>query len=251
MDPIWVKAVLKALVLPPAGPLLLALAGIALAGSRPRTGRAVAAFGVLSLLALSIPRISGGLVDWLDRAPPLDVADARTAQALVIPGSGIRSRAVEFGGDTLNRRTFERVRYGAILARQTGLPVLVSGGSVYGGAQEAVLMQAALQDEFGVPVRWAEARSRTTHENAVFSAEVLRANGVRRIVLVTHAVDMPRTRAEFEEQGIDVIPAPTVIPSRGAARVLDWLPSMNALVGGYEAVYESAALLVRWLRIPN
>lgn len=251
MDPIWVKAVLKALVLPPAGPLVLALVGLVLAGWHPRTGRAVAAVGVLALLALSIPRLSGGWIEWLDRAPPLALADAGTAQALVILGSGTRPRAAEFGGDTMSRRTLERVRYGARVARQTGLPVLVSGGSVYGDAPEAALMQAALEGEFGVPVKWAEGRSRTTHENAVMSAVLLRAAGVRRIVLVAHAVDMSRARAEFEDQGIEVVPAPTVLPSRGAAQALDWLPSMNGLVAGYEAVYESAALLVRWLRIPN
>lgn len=251
MDPIWVKAVFKALVLPPAGPLLLALAGIVVAGRHPRAGRTLAAVGVLALLALSIPRLSGALVEWLDRAPPLAIADAKATQALVILGSGTRPRALEFGGDTLNRRTLERVRYGARVARETGLPVLVSGGSVYGDAPEAVLMQAALEDEFRVPVRWAEPRSRTTHENAVRSAEILKDAGVRRIVLITHAVDMPRARAEFEDQGIAVVPAPTVLPSRGAAVALDWLPSMNGLLSGYEAVYESTALLVRWLRIPN
>ncbi|MFO1412817.1 MAG: YdcF family protein [Burkholderiales bacterium] len=251
MDPIWVKAVVKALVLPPGGPLLLALAGLALAGWYPRTGRVMAAVGVLSLLLLSTPRLTAGGWPWLDRAPPLAADEAKSAQALVILGSGIRPNAVEFGGDTLGRRTLERVRYGAGVARQTGLPVLVSGGTVYGGRPEADLMRAALEQEFQVPVRWAEARSRTTHENALYSAEILRAAGVHRIVLVVHGVDLRRARAEFEAQGIEIVPAPTGIPAPSVATALDWLPSMSGLVGGYEASYESLALLVQWLRIPN
>ena len=41
LDPIAVKAVLKALVLPPTGPLLLAVTGLLLARRYPRTGHGV------------------------------------------------------------------------------------------------------------------------------------------------------------------------------------------------------------------
>ena len=53
--------------------------------------------------------------------------------AIVILGGGVRRHAAEYGGDTLGQLTLERVRYGARVARLTGLPVLVSGGSVFGG----------------------------------------------------------------------------------------------------------------------
>ena len=66
----------------------------------------------------------------------------------------------------------------------TRAPVLVTGGSVYGGETEARLMREVLERELGVPVRWAESRSRTTHENAKYSAEMLRAEGIDRIVIV-------------------------------------------------------------------
>ena len=39
-------------------------------------------------------------------------------------------------------------------------------------------MSRALQEDFGVPVRWREERSRNTFENALFSAEMLRQAGV-------------------------------------------------------------------------
>jgi uncharacterized SAM-binding protein YcdF (DUF218 family) len=116
----------------------------------------------------------------------------------------------------------ERVRYGARLARLTGLPVLVTGGSVYGGETEAKLMREVLELELGVPVQWAESRSRTTHENAKYSADILRAAGIDRIVVVAHGVDMARARAEFEDFGLKVTPAPTGLPMRdfgGAARL--------------------------------
>lgn len=245
MDPIWVKAVLKALALPPTGPLLLALCGLLLLRRRPRFGRLLALAGVAGLLLLSVPKVADLVAANLPARVPVAIDEARTAQALVILGSGTRRNAAEYGGDTLGRRTLERVRYGARLARSTGLPVLVAGGSVYGGETEAALMRDALENEFGVPVRWAEARSRTTHENARYAADILREAGIARVVLVTHGVDMTRALAEFGDHGIDAIPAPTGISSRGVDDLTDWLPGMAGLTTSYEAIYELAALAVR------
>lgn len=249
IDWIWVKAVVKALVLPPTGLLLLALLGLALVSRRRRYGLAIACAGLAGLLALSIPMTAVLLTRSIEDSPPLDLQLARSAQALLILGGGTRRDAAEYGGDTLGRRTLERVRYGARVARQTGLPVMVTGGSVYGGETEAKLMREALEGEFGVPVRWAEARSRTTHENAAFSAEILRSAGIDRIVIVAHGVDMARARAEFEYHGLQVIAAPTGIASRDFGGPIDYLPSMAGLAGSYDAVYEIIALLVRRLSL--
>ena len=240
---------LKAFVLPPTGPLLLAAAGLWMIGRVPRAGRIIAWTGILLLLALSTPMVAFLLLTLVDIAPPLDVQRARTAQAIVILGGGIRRHAAEYGGDTLGHLTLERVRYGAQVARAVGLPVLVTGGSVFGGEPEAKLMQAALEREFGVRVRWAEIRSRNTHENAVRSAEILRAERISQIVLVTHSFDMPRAKAEFAAQGIEAIPAPTGIPSGEFDTPLDVLPSLGALQSSYFALYEIFANFARWLTL--
>lgn len=143
--------------------------------------------------------------------------------------------------------TLERVRYGARVARLTGLPVLVTGGSPSGGESEAKLMQESLEREFGVEVRWAEDRSRNTHENAVFSAQILRLAGIHRVVLVGHGVDMPRAIAEFADEGIEVIAAPTGIPVWDSISPLMFVPSISGLEGSYYALYEVAGNLVRWV----
>ena len=244
-DTTWLKALLKALVLPPTGPLLLAAAGLWMIGRIPRAGRILAWTGILLLLALSTPPVAFLLLRLVDTSPPLDVQRARSAQAIVILGGGIRRHAAEYGGDTLGRLTLERVRYGAQVARATRLPVLVTGGSVFGGEPEANLMRAALEREFHVPVRWAETRSRNTHENAVRSAEILLAEHISRIVLVAHSFDMRRAKAEFAAQGIESIPAPTGIPSGEFDTLLDVLPSLAALQGSYFALYEILANVAR------
>ncbi len=249
IDPLWLKALLKTLVLPPTGPLLVAVFGLVLLRRFPRVGRAIAAAGVTVTLALSIPIVAELLVGFVDTSRPFDLEAARTAKAVVILGGGIRRNAPEYGGDTMATLSLERVRYGARVARLTGLPVLVSGGSVLSGEPEGNLMAVSLEREFGVPVRWVETRSRTTHENAVLSAAVLKRDGIDRVVLVTHVFDTRRAVAEFEAQGLSVVVAP--IGGRGPSHgrsdevIFDYLPSMVGLARSYYATYEILANVVR------
>ena len=245
IDPLWLKALVKTLVLPPTGLLLVAVVGIGLCSRLPRLGRALAAFGVAVLLALSMPVVADLLGRTVDTSVPFDMDTARTAQAIVILGGGVRRDAPEYGGDTLAALTLERVRYGARVARLTGLPVLVSGGTVLEGEAEGKLMAAALDREFGVPVRWTEVNSRTTHDNAVLSARMLKAEGIDRIVLVTHGFDTRRATAEFEAQGLAVVTAATGVRGQSDRSLLDYLPSMGGLQRSYFATYEILANLVR------
>lgn len=75
-------------------------------------------------------------------------------------------------------------------------------------------MAEILEGEFGVPVRWREELSRDTADNARFSAVMLKAAGISRIVLVTQAFHMPRAVALFEAAGLQVVAAP---PASGLA----------------------------------
>lgn len=246
-DPLLLKAIAKALLLPPTGLLLLALIGLALIRRHPRGGRLLANASVLTLLALSTPIVAGALVRLLDDSPPIDLAVAKTAQAIVIPGGGVRRNALEYGGDTLGRLTLERVRYGARLAKQTGLPVLVTGGSVLGNTvPEAVLMKEALESEYGVPVRWVEDRSRNTRENALNSASMLHVSGVHRAILVAHSFDVPRASTEYARVGIQVLVAPIGLSNRTDT----WgslVPSSASLQLSSIACYELVGLTVQRL----
>lgn len=241
---IWRK-VLAALVLPPIGPLALAILGAALLGRRPRLGRALLWTGLGLLVALSTGLVAGGLLRLVDDSPPVTQAQASSAQAIVILGGGVRTKAREYGGDTVGRLTLDRVRYGAMVARATGLPVLVTGGALRGSESEATVMRETLEREFGVPVRWSEDRSRNTYENAQFSAARLEQEGIKRVVLVTHGFDMRRARAEFTAAGLEVVPAPTFVPADGTFDLTDLVPSVAALQASYYALYELLANLVR------
>jgi uncharacterized SAM-binding protein YcdF (DUF218 family) len=237
-DLVLLRRVLGRLVLPPNGPLIVAFAGLLLIGRRPKLGRALAWLGLLSLLVLSMPAASIVLYRALDKFPPVDLAKASNAQALIILGGGVRWQAPEYGGPTVGSFTLERVRYGAWLARKTGLAVLVSGGPIKDDTTEAEIMQQVLLDEFGIAVAWAEERSRNTYENAQRSAEILLPQGIRSVVLVAHELDMQRAKAEFEAAGFEVLPAPTMITVDVPVGLENFIPEMRALEDSYYALYE-------------
>jgi uncharacterized SAM-binding protein YcdF (DUF218 family) len=238
------RLIATALVLPPGGPIVLVLLGVLAWGRWPRLGRALAATGAATLWMASLPIVANALVTTLGGARPLDDAAARQADAIVILGGGVRVEALEYGGDTLGRLTLERVRYGAWLARRTGLPVLVTGGAPERGVRaEADLMSEALEREYGVPVRWVDTRARNTRENAANAARMLAAENKPRVVLVMHGFDVRRATQQFEAAGLQVIAAPTQVPRWDDVEMTDWLPNPAALYTIHFAMYEVLALV--------
>src|SRR5262244_1611013 len=119
----------KSLILPPANLLIVAAIGIALIRRWPTGARWILVITWLALYALSTPYVASALQFAASggTSRPIDAERLKLAQAIVILGGGLRIDAPEYGGDTLGRLTLERTRYGARLARQSGLPVMVLG----------------------------------------------------------------------------------------------------------------------------
>lgn len=91
---------------------------------------------------------------------------------------------------------------------------------------------------FAVPVTWTEDRSRTTYENALYSAEVLRDANVDTVILITQARGLPRAIWSFEKAGLHAISwnAPRTEPKTG--RLEDFLPSSGAFDESFYALHE-------------
>jgi uncharacterized SAM-binding protein YcdF (DUF218 family) len=122
------KTLLKTMILPPAGPLLLALLGLLLLKRKPALARGLLIVGVVSLWLLSTPVISDALSSLVEHYPALNLGAVKDAQAIVILGGGGQRRlAPEYGGPAAEPFLLERLAYGAFVARETGLPVLVTG----------------------------------------------------------------------------------------------------------------------------
>lgn len=241
MDLFIAKKFITALILPPTSFLLITVLGLLFAFSRRYrgTGLVLVAASTAALMALATPWVAGHLVRFAGERALIADADLSTAEVIVIPSAGTRRSALEYGKDVAGGMSMDRIRYGAYLARKSRLPVLVTGGQVYGGTAEAEVLRDTLETDFSIPVKWVESRSRNTHENAVFSARILREAGLSRVVVVTHAVDARRFRREFELAGLDVRVAATSIPGSGTAdHWVQHLPSAVALQGSAMAIYE-------------
>jgi uncharacterized SAM-binding protein YcdF (DUF218 family) len=248
------KPVLGALLMPPLPLLLVALVGAALLHRRAALGWALLAFGLGGVWATSTSALGHALIDVLTRPPPALAPErigelARSPKtAIVVLGAGRRLRAPEYGASDLPPLTSERLRYGAWLARQTGLPLVFSGGVGHGadpGATEAEIARRVAQRDFGVRLRWTEERSRDTNENGVYTVALLRDQGIERIVLVTHDFHMRRASAAFERTvrrhgvAMTIVAAPMGLraPS-GLPEFTAWLPSAEGLASTRFALHE-------------
>jgi uncharacterized SAM-binding protein YcdF (DUF218 family) len=245
------KKLASVILLPPMLPVVFILAGLVLVGRSRRLGLSLAWLGLAVLLGFSTPVVVNLLTTPLESVPVFDEAAAKRAGAIVILGGGQRRKSREYGAAVPNRLTLERLRYGARVARQTGLPILVTGGAVRAEPPEAQVMAESLTRDFALTPRWLETASRDTAENAAFSARILHAESIRRIVLVTHAAHMRRAQAEFMAAGFEVVPAPTAFlsdPDVGD-EFFSYLPGATASYSGWYAAHEWVGLLVQALRL--
>ena len=234
------KKLLTALILPPTGPVLLALFGVWMARAKnwrwQSGGLWLTTLSLLGLFALSLPVVGDALMAPLESYLPITQAQLQRVQAIVVLGGGSYYSAPEYGSDTVDYTTLERLRYGARLARESRLPLLVTGGAPFGGRPEGKSMREVLESDFGVKVRWVEAASRDTAENASLSAPMLKAAGVTRIALLSHGWHLPRAIPLFEKQGLAVTPAPTGFSTGSPSLVKALLP--GGLVRSRQALNE-------------
>lgn len=223
----------------------MAILGVCIAMIWRKAGLLLATFCLLPLLLFSLPVVSAGLVNTLQNDLPISPTQLRQtiaeAEAVVLLAGGRQKLAGEYGDDTVNTFSLVRSRYAARILKQTRLPLIISGGSVHNeDRSEADLIRELLQKEFNFVGEYQlEEKSRTTYENAKFTAELLKQRGMQKVLLVTHAWHMPRAKSAFEYFDIQIIPAPTAFYGRHMSyEVNDFLPSLHALMFSGLAFHE-------------
>ncbi len=252
------KSILKGIILPPAGLILLLLAIILMVKSRPRLASPLLWCYLGLLYALSIPYVASYLLVSLQWYPPVQPEHlTQDDGAIVVLSAGSYRDGPEYQelgahvteGDRPGPLTLQRLYYAAYLARRTNLPILTSGGSAPIGPERSIayLMKRSLEEEFHVPVRWIETKSRDTFQNAQYSYKILKEAGVEKILLVTHAWHMPRSVIAFEAVGFEVTPAPTRFVFPPDPKLSDFFPSIQALVASYYGLHEWVGLSWYWV----
>ncbi|KIA79080.1 YdcF family protein [Chromobacterium phragmitis] len=218
---------LGALLLPPLIYLLPIVLGALLLRRCRLWGSGLLALGVVLGYLLSIPQTAMWLARHVERYPVASAAQLQAVEAIVVLGGG-KKPAPEYGRNEPGADTLARLRYGAYLARQTGKPLLVTGGAPLGGEPEGEVMARTLREDYGLTPRWVESRSNTTLENAQFSAALLRRDHVQRIALVSQGWHLARAVPFFERQGLSVLPAPTGFIRYDGGGVFWWIPGGRA-----------------------
>ena len=237
---------LKALALPPANLAVAILFGLLLRRRARRTGTLILVAAVAGLYLLSTPYVATRLLVAVENAvaPPNPRAEPK---AIVILSAGLVYATPIGRHRTVDAMTLERLRHGARLHRATGLPVLVTGGPPRNvPTPVAVFMQQVLEEDFGVASRWVETRARNTNENALFSAAILRDEGIGGVYLVSQAWHLPRAMMAFGAAGLSATPAPSSYSRAAYLHPLTIMPNANALRTSYYALHEALGMV--WYR---
>ena len=252
---------LEQIILPPGGFIFLSLLGLVLMRKARRVGFYMVASGLILLYISSLPVTANILLSWLEPETALTEShltntigteqNIKSPQAIVILTAGRHYNTPDFSGDTINAIGLERIRYGVWLARRTLLPILVSGG--LGDETRpplAELTKKIIVSEYALPVRWVETKSHNTYENAKYSTEKLKADGIESIYLVTHAAHMKRSVMSFKKFGLTVHPAPTAFGSTSQQPISGryFLPSAKAFYRTSLVFHEWVGIIWYWLR---
>ncbi len=234
--------------------LAIGLVGLALMPTRfARTGRILASASILLFLAFGLLPLGNMLMEPLEeRFPPWDASGGAPDGIVVLGGTVDPELALARPASELDEAA-ERITVIAELARKyPSARILYSGGNgrlLPRGGSEAHIA-GALFETFGVPPKRLilEEESRTTAENAAFSARLAMPKPGERWLLVTSAYHMPRSVGAFRKAGFAVDAYPVDYRTAGAADL--WTP-FDSVASGLRradtAAREWVGLLVYWL----
>jgi uncharacterized SAM-binding protein YcdF (DUF218 family) len=240
---------------------LLLLLALILLWRSPRWSAVPIGLALVVLLLGSNGWVSSWLVQSLE-LQHVPTAELPPADAIVVLGGSTHSispprRWVEVTEEG------DRVLYAAKLYRDGKAPTLIlSGGRIEwrgSGPAESADM-ATLVETMGVPASaiLQDPTSLNTYQNAANVKQLMQMHGIRRILLVTSAMHMPRALRIFQKLGIDAIPAPTdylvtesdyqEFQTTSKGRILSLLPDADQLRMTTRALKEYLGIGIYWLR---
>jgi uncharacterized SAM-binding protein YcdF (DUF218 family) len=168
-------------------------------------------------------------------------SDIQPAEAIVVLGAAVATDG------TLSCESLVRTITAVTLYRMGRAPILVFSGTSRDDGPSEARVRAELGGRLGVPpeaVR-TEPTALTTREEAVRIGGILRAENVRRILLVTDSQHMRRARALFSRDGFHVFPATADVRSGAGTSPEARLRLLRDLLGEWLALgyYRAAGYL--------
>jgi uncharacterized SAM-binding protein YcdF (DUF218 family) len=219
-----------------------------------RWRRACVVVGLVELYVFALEPTALTLARALEASAPQTMRPGATYDAVVLLGGMVdewttADRRVPAYNENVERllSTFDLLRTGRARV------VVISGGAqdpALGRAAEAYVLADQLA-AWGIDAQRlvVEAGSRNTRENAVNTAQIVRARGFHRVLLVTSAAHMVRAQGCFNAVGlaVDTLPVDWSTPRTGRPPFTP-LPRATALASSTEALREFAGRLVYRVR---
>lgn len=132
-----------------------------------------------------------------------DESEGAHADCIFVPGMAVYGeRKPGVGLQARLERALE-------LWKEKRAPLIVVSGGNKGDFNESEVMVEWLRDH-GVPgdAIIAESRSRSTRENAIYSAPMMHQRGIKRALIVSQNMHLPRVKICLHDEGIETINAP-------------------------------------------
>ncbi|MGN7760284.1 YdcF family protein [Paenibacillus sp. 22594] len=219
-------------VLPP-GLFVVLLLGMTIWLWRSSRRPALVLLGITFLLYLSMtPLIGNLLMAGLERQ--YDKPELIQGDVIVVLGGGATSGTPDIDGEgNMYGSAANRLLTAVRLYRQTGLPILFSGGQVFpDSGNEANIAKRQLMG-LGVPETdiLTENRSLNTEQNATNTAALMKSKGLSHPILVTSAFHMPRAMLYFKDSGLLPLAYPTdyTVSLEGRLYTAKFSPSPSAI----------------------
>ena len=180
--------------------------------------------------------------------------EARGADTVVVLGGGARTfttgeAIIGVPSTPSILRALEGARVAKLIRARL---VIASGGRPRPDLQlrpeSQILREALIEAGVGPERIVEESTSKTTREQALFIAPILRAHGVGRLVLVTSPTHMRRALAAFRSEGLYVVPSVAAVRSTHIDRPLFLWPNAESLSASDDTIYDYAATLYYWWR---
>lgn len=201
----------------------------------------------------AVSYLAQGTLEW--GYPPADPGATRApAGAIVVLSGGIYPPDATRSEAVLAPDTIYRCLHAVDLYQNPAgpCPIVVTGGKVdpadkgpaLGDAMKEFLSKLGVAESDIV----IERESQSTHENALFSAPLLRERGIEKIILVTEATHLPRSVRCFRKQGLEVIPSGCCYrATKFEWSLFQFLPSPDAADANQRVVHEYLGLGWYWL----
>jgi uncharacterized SAM-binding protein YcdF (DUF218 family) len=247
----FISKLLSSLTQPLTWVFLLILVGLLRGRHQPARGRRLVWAGMLILLVLGWTPIPDVLLRRIEQAQPAPAAAGDKKwddyAGVVVLGGALENAFVRGGNNQVGLNSAaERMTTTVALAQaHPNLKVIFTGGD--GNLKKQPESEAVQAKQFfaemGLPAhRLAfEATSRTTYENAVYSAQLPGVDAKKPWLLLTSAWHMPRSLATFRKVGWNVTPY-TVDYLTGVATPWNEYSMATSLMHWQRVLHETAGL---------